>query len=218
MAAAYVRQIREVQPHGPYAIIGYCFGGHVAHEMGVLLREAGETIDLVGYINAPSVDYIREHDPWFDEVGALTGAGGVKLREPYRATVAGPPRRPQPVLVRRARRKIRHLRFQYALRCGRPLPQFLREELSFQYLARRAEGAYVPRRLYAPAVAWRAEGMYFADDLGWGPFVGGELHCVEIPGPQPIPRITMNEPFVSHIAETILALREDPAMASDAVA
>jgi hypothetical protein len=106
----------------------------------------------------------------------------------------------------------------YAVRFGRPLPASMREEWAFQLIAHRAERAYTPGRLDVTGIVWRAEGLYFADDLGWGAFVGGELHCVEIPGPQPIPRITMDEPFVSHIAETILALREDPAMASDAVA
>jgi amino acid adenylation domain-containing protein len=216
MAAAYVRQIREVQPHGPYAVIGYCFGGHVAHEMGLLLRAAGEAVDLVGYINAPSVDYLREHKPLFDREGAVTGEGGARLR------VAPPePTGPPPLAARvrrRARRDYRNLRMRYAVRFGRPLPASMREEWAFQLIAHRAERAYTPGRLDVTGIVWRAEGLYFADDLGWGAFVGGSLHCVEIPGPQPIPRITMNEPFVSHIAETILALREDPAMASDAVA
>jgi hypothetical protein len=112
------------------------------------------------------------------------------------------------VLVRRARRKIRHLRFQYALRFQRPLPTFLREELSFQYLARRAEGAYVPRTLDAPAVVWAAEGMYYAADLGWTPHVAGPLHCVAVPGEQAIPRDTMKAPYVATIVDTLVELRE----------
>jgi acyl carrier protein len=217
MARAYVAQVREVQPHGPYALLGYCFGGHVAHEMALLLRAAGEPVELVGHINAPAVDYIREHDPWFDSVGAVTGEGGAALREGAAAVPvdapeappAPPPRRPAPVLVRRARRKHAHLRFAYALRHGKPLPVFLREELWFQRIARRAEGAYAPARLHdATVIVWRAQGLYFSEDLGWGPYVDGELRCIEIPGEQPIPRVTVTEPFVAHIADAILALRE----------
>jgi acetoacetyl-CoA synthetase len=33
MAGAIVRRIREVQPFGPYAIIGYSFGGNLAVEV-----------------------------------------------------------------------------------------------------------------------------------------------------------------------------------------
>jgi thioesterase domain-containing protein len=42
-----LRDIRSVQPSGPYSLAGYCSDGHVAFEVGRALREAGETVDLV---------------------------------------------------------------------------------------------------------------------------------------------------------------------------
>ncbi|WP_368861098.1 alpha/beta fold hydrolase [Streptomyces actuosus] len=42
MAADYVARIREVQPSGPYHLLGWSFGGVVAHAMAVQLRKAGE--------------------------------------------------------------------------------------------------------------------------------------------------------------------------------
>ena len=47
MAAVYVKEIRRVQPHGPYFIAGYCLGGTVAYEVAQQLRELGETIALL---------------------------------------------------------------------------------------------------------------------------------------------------------------------------
>jgi thioesterase domain-containing protein len=47
MAAVYVREIRRVQPHGPYFIVGYCMGGTVAFEVAQQLRALGETIALL---------------------------------------------------------------------------------------------------------------------------------------------------------------------------
>ncbi|MDF2629024.1 MAG: tycC3 [Symbiobacteriaceae bacterium] len=44
MAARYVAAIREVQPHGPYYLGGYCMGGLVAQQMARLLTEAGEEV------------------------------------------------------------------------------------------------------------------------------------------------------------------------------
>jgi thioesterase domain-containing protein len=41
-ARAYVRAMREVQPRGPYRLLGHSFGGWVALEMAHQLREAGE--------------------------------------------------------------------------------------------------------------------------------------------------------------------------------
>lgn len=51
MAARYVGELREVQPSGPYRLIGYCFGGAVALEMASMLEEAGEQVDLVAVID-----------------------------------------------------------------------------------------------------------------------------------------------------------------------
>ncbi len=45
LAERYVRAVREVQPHGPYLLGGWSFGGHVAYEMARRLREEGEAVD-----------------------------------------------------------------------------------------------------------------------------------------------------------------------------
>jgi pimeloyl-ACP methyl ester carboxylesterase len=44
MAADYVAQIRTVQALGPYYLLGWSFGGVVAQEMAVQLREAGHQV------------------------------------------------------------------------------------------------------------------------------------------------------------------------------
>jgi thioesterase domain-containing protein len=51
MAARYVSELREVQPSGPYQLIGFCFGGVVALEMAGLLEAAGEEVALVAVID-----------------------------------------------------------------------------------------------------------------------------------------------------------------------
>ncbi|MFE7802167.1 amino acid adenylation domain-containing protein, partial [Nocardia sp. NPDC057440] len=38
LAARYVREIRSVQPHGPYHLLGYSLGGTIAHAIAVQLR------------------------------------------------------------------------------------------------------------------------------------------------------------------------------------
>ncbi|MFE2184915.1 alpha/beta fold hydrolase, partial [Streptomyces sp. NPDC059455] len=47
MAADYVARIRTVQPAGPYHLLGWSFGGTVAHAMAALLQQQGETVDLL---------------------------------------------------------------------------------------------------------------------------------------------------------------------------
>ncbi|NEE17920.1 amino acid adenylation domain-containing protein, partial [Streptomyces sp. SID7499] len=47
MAADYIEQIRSVQPRGPYRLLGWSYGGPIAHEMAVQLREAGEEVSAL---------------------------------------------------------------------------------------------------------------------------------------------------------------------------
>jgi thioesterase domain-containing protein len=44
MAAEYVEQIRAVQESGPYHLLGWSFGGIVAHEIAVQLQAGGEQV------------------------------------------------------------------------------------------------------------------------------------------------------------------------------
>jgi len=47
MAAHYIREIRAVQPQGPYCVGGFSFGGLVAYEMAQQLRAAGNWVPLL---------------------------------------------------------------------------------------------------------------------------------------------------------------------------
>ena len=51
MAVEYLKEIRTVQPSGPYHLGGYCLGGTVAYEMAQLLRQAGEEVALVAMLD-----------------------------------------------------------------------------------------------------------------------------------------------------------------------
>ncbi len=52
LAAHYVKEVRAVQPRGPYRLGGFCFSGLVAFEMARLLLEDGEDLGLVALIDA----------------------------------------------------------------------------------------------------------------------------------------------------------------------
>jgi thioesterase domain-containing protein/acyl carrier protein len=51
LAAAYLREVRSVQPGGPYHLAGWSFGGRVAFEMARQLREAGQEIAFLGMLD-----------------------------------------------------------------------------------------------------------------------------------------------------------------------
>ncbi|MBO1419157.1 amino acid adenylation domain-containing protein, partial [Streptomyces sp. FH025] len=52
VAEEYLARIRSVQPHGPYHLLGWSYGGVVAHEMAVRLRAAGERVAFLANLDA----------------------------------------------------------------------------------------------------------------------------------------------------------------------
>ena len=60
MAEHYIREIRTVQPHGPYHLLGYSFGGTVVLEMAHQLRAEGEEVSMIGMLDSRSRDYDEE--------------------------------------------------------------------------------------------------------------------------------------------------------------
>ncbi|WP_419150800.1 amino acid adenylation domain-containing protein [Nocardia vinacea] len=52
MAERYFDEIRAVQPHGPYHLLGWSLGGVIAHAIAVEMRAAGEQVALLALLDA----------------------------------------------------------------------------------------------------------------------------------------------------------------------
>jgi len=64
MAREYLQALRQVQTHGPYHLLGWSFGGLVAHAMARQLQEEGAEVGLLALMDSYPM---REHDrmpPW----------------------------------------------------------------------------------------------------------------------------------------------------------
>jgi acyl transferase domain-containing protein/thioesterase domain-containing protein len=59
VAGRYIDEIRQVQPHGPYMLGGYCLGGTLALEMARQLIESGESVGLVALIEIYNIRALR---------------------------------------------------------------------------------------------------------------------------------------------------------------
>jgi nonribosomal peptide synthetase DhbF len=57
MAGGYLDQIRLIQPEGPYHLLGWSFGGHVAHAIATLLQARGEQVALLAVLDAYPVGF-----------------------------------------------------------------------------------------------------------------------------------------------------------------
>jgi nonribosomal peptide synthetase DhbF len=70
MAADYLRLIRRIQPVGPYNLVGWSFGGLVAHAIATGLQSTGQQVALLALLDsypsqAASLSHTRNHE--FDE-------------------------------------------------------------------------------------------------------------------------------------------------------
>ncbi|MFE0074979.1 condensation domain-containing protein, partial [Nonomuraea sp. NPDC059023] len=71
MAADYVERIREVQPSGPYRLMGWSFGGVVAHAMAAELVRRGEHVDLLAMLDSYPLGPGEEPETGDNEQDAL---------------------------------------------------------------------------------------------------------------------------------------------------
>ncbi|GGS45373.1 type I polyketide synthase [Streptomyces griseoviridis] len=62
MVAHYLGLVRRIQPHGPYRLLGWSYGGFVAHAMACALQADGERVELLALLDAPQ-PHGTVHDP-----------------------------------------------------------------------------------------------------------------------------------------------------------
>ncbi|ASZ12188.1 hypothetical protein CK934_15080 [Chitinophaga sp. MD30] len=72
IARQQVAWIREIQPHGPYQLIGHSFGGCIAYEMASILEEQGAQVAMVGIIDVAAGDTIHTSEQEINKASLLT--------------------------------------------------------------------------------------------------------------------------------------------------
>ncbi|PYV69596.1 MAG: amino acid adenylation protein [Acidobacteria bacterium] len=219
MAAHYVEEMRTVQPHGPYLLSGWCFGGLVAFEMAQQLHRMGEWVDLLAMLNAPSTP---DYQPLNTDPGPVILPLAVRLQKHWRELTSLPGaerikyvsqklrggliwrrqglRRRVIFLTFRATVPIRHLVYRFYVQRRRPLPDFLRNSC-FLYINARAERCYQHHEYPGSTVVFRDQGPYPDPYLGWGRFVRGQIEAYEIPVSVRDHRGLMQEPAVAILAQ-----------------
>ncbi|MEU1400719.1 thioesterase domain-containing protein, partial [Micromonospora zamorensis] len=88
----YLGRIRAIQPSGPYSLLGWSFGGKVAHTLAARLQQEGEQVSLLAVLDAgigghASADSTRSQrdllELAFDGIGAFcTEAGSEPIEMP----------------------------------------------------------------------------------------------------------------------------------------
>ncbi|MFI1172196.1 type I polyketide synthase [Streptomyces melanogenes] len=196
MVDSYVAHLREVQPEGPYRLLGWSYGGFVAHAMATALQRQGEEVELLAMLDAP-LTQDEAADPAATErqvASLLVRVAGLEMPDGgasdvdeviRRISEAGAERGPSPVTREEALAIARVMRNNLAI-----APEFAPEVFRGDVLFFSAtEDAGAPAD---PADLSLATGK--ADS--WRPYVGGAFtdHTVpcghyEMTEPEPMARI-----------------------------
>jgi thioesterase domain-containing protein len=66
LAASYIKQVRAVQPSGPYNLAGHSSGGLIVFEMACQLMEQGEPVGLLALLDCDPTTGKHVHQPFRD--------------------------------------------------------------------------------------------------------------------------------------------------------
>lgn len=193
MAAHHVQEIRTIQPHGPYFLGGWCYGGNLAKEMAHQLREQGQEVAFLAMIQSTHCDYpqylpgvtrvqrlfyrlidrIRMEISNFREVDSRNKWAHIAQRM-NRAKIVIQVRGEKAVaaLLARFNIKLDHSQAYHLEMLGERHNQLYRN--------------YKPRPYLGPVTLFRAEkqrlGIRDDSTLGWESLIVGKLEICELPG------------------------------------
>jgi amino acid adenylation domain-containing protein len=204
MAAHYIREMREVQPEGPYLIGGRSLGGTIAFEMAGQLEAAGEEVALLALLDVYPAGYFKllpkSND--FGERARRLGRRIASHARNLRGLTFTQKFGYVATKLKYAPDKIKHKAYRRAYKLyrkfGRPLPPVLKniEQLNFN-----AVREYVPRVYSGRATLFSATDLTASFDVedGWRQLVA-ELEVHQIPGNH---LDIIKEPHVRVLAEKI---------------
>lgn len=215
MAAAYVEEVRRLQPEGPYLLAGHSLGGVIAFEMARQLQERGQHVGLLALFDssltqpdaeeAPAA-HERERDAraLADMAAAIEGFAGREVGVTY-----------EELRALSADEQVEHV--VAALKRSDALPFGLDAEATRNMLnVNRAHVAarrdYRPKVSPVPVTLFRASDARAGDgvagesngaggeDLGWGAVSAGTVRVIRAPGDH---LTMMAEPHVGSLAEAL---------------
>jgi aspartate racemase len=206
MAAHYIREMRELQPEGPYFIGGRSLGGMIAFEMARHLKAHGQEVGLLALLDTYPSGYAK----LFRNEATLRAAlgRGLKRTKAHLANLSSLSYQEKlAYLIDKARFAPAKLKghawrrlYNAYEKIGRPLPRVLRDIKEFNSLAVRA---YTPQ-VYDGKVTlfWASADLRSSLDLveGWRALAGGGIEVHEIPGSH---LDIVKEPHVQQLAKKL---------------
>ena len=196
VADRYLREVRQLQPTGPYYLGGQSFGGTVAYEMARQLRSAGEEVALIALLDTRGPGYPR-YRPLLQRLVC-------HLKQFWSNDTAA---RKEYLRVRLGAVKeilVRALLFRLYRRLSSPsgtLPKVL-QDIGLSHTEASRQYRRLP--IHIPLVLFRAAeqppGAYADPYCGWSELVQGPFEVVDVPGDHVS---LVEEPHVRVLAERL---------------
>ena len=212
MASHYIREVRTVQPEGPYALAGFCFGAILAFEMAQQLRAQGEEIRLLASFDGPAPHYDSSADPSESVPRSLSA----RLTRFWRQFSALTPRNKASFIREKLENQWvdRTMNTQYRIgerfrSKGRPVPATIRR-VYFLVNHWEAERRYQPKAYPGPMTVFRSEGVFADPKLGWENLVAGGLEIYPVSGEVRGHRDLMTSKFIRELMPRLKSLLRSP--------
>ncbi len=205
-AAYYLKEIRTLQPQGPYLLGGWCYGGIIAFEMAQQLQRQNETVELLVVIDAILPKTIIQPDKDDDAKLVLRLAEAIKNWFNIEFAVSYNELRDLPLdeqfhlLFSKANLKI----------SDTEMAQHLQSYKLFKAHIQ-AMRNYIPQIYPHEITLFKASKIinhdfesqeFYTDDflLGWGKYSQKPINMIEIPGNH---FSIFNEPYVQELASQL---------------
>lgn len=173
LAAYYIREVRKIQPAGPYRFLGYSYGGFLSFEMARQLQAVGEVVELVGMLDTPI---------WRHSLHAAHSTAGKMWRQ-FQAVWLPFFQRMRPLTPKEIFDALKStiIRSYYtaAVSRGKEIHRLLR---TVYHLNSFAAVNYIPKSYIGRVTILRASAEPGPRDLGWGAFTTEPAEIYEVPG------------------------------------
>ncbi len=205
MAAQYIKELRQLQPQGPYHLGGRSFGGVVAYEMAQQLREQNQSVALVALLDTDPIGWLKrfprgvtlKYQARFLFIRIQRHLANIQSFN-WRGKIS--------YFLEKAnykKRKVETWQWQVIRKFNQseemPLSDTLRDIEEFNYLAAKK---YVPRA-YPDRITFfsaNEEVSSVENQFGWQSLATGGVEVVEVPGNH---QSMIESPHVTLLAEEL---------------
>ncbi|KPQ36010.1 MAG: putative non-ribosomal peptide synthetase module [Phormidium sp. OSCR] len=201
LSEIYIKDLKTLQPHGPYYLLGVSIGGRVAFEMAQQLQAQGEDVGLLGLIDTTARTGVKHLPP----SSRVSGHWGKFKQEGFSYITHKLKSR-----FGRIQYRLKAIRAEIYQRFGQQVPDDLKSianlETNIKIKKQHFPQPYSGKVTLFRAMGRQAEvGTEIDPQYGWGDLAVGGLEIYDIPGDH---LLMLQEPNVQVLAEKIQELLE----------